>query len=210
MSRNAPLFRLPIRFAVPFPSSAPTRDRRITQPHIASTAEIAKILGLLQICFLHLSLDRFGVMMTALYRRSALTLTLIAASLAGCQSSPRQTTTHPKVAPAKAAPVETLTETLILPTYPVGSPSDFPEFGRTTGIPRPGRGLYPYTVQRDLSFERRDQGYEIYVLQNEYLRIEVMPTQGGRLFAMYDRSAKQDVVYRQISIKPGLVALRGA
>jgi len=27
---------------------------------------------------------------------------------------------------------------------------------------------------------------------------------------MYDRSAKQDVVYRQVSIKPGLVGLRGA
>lgn len=148
--------------------------------------------------------------MIASYRRSCIGLALIVACLGGCQGSGTRTTDRAKIAPAKAAAVEARIETLVLPTYPVGKPSDFPEFGRTTGLGRPGRGLYPYTVQRDLSFERRDQGYEAYVLQNEYLRIEVLPTQGGRLFAMYDRSAKQDVVYRQVSIKPGLVGLRGA
>ncbi len=148
--------------------------------------------------------------MIASYRRSCIGLVLIVACLAGCQGSRTRTTDRAKIAPAKAAAVEARIETLVLPTYPVGKPSDFPEFGRTTGLGRPGRGLYPYTVQRDLSFDRRDQGYETYVLQNEYLRIEVLPTQGGRLFAMYDRSAKQDVVYRQVSIKPGLVGLRGA
>ena len=109
------------------------------------------------------------------------------------------------------AAVQAWTETKVLPTYPVGPPSDFPEFVRTSGLEQgPPRGIYPYTFQRDLSFQRRDERYQAYVLQNEYLRIEVLPTLGGRLFAMYDRSAKQDAVYRQGSIKPGLVSLRGA
>ena len=94
------------------------------------------------------------------------------------------------------------TETVVIPTYPVGPASEFPHFGR--------REIYPYTRQDDMSFDRRDMGYEAYVLQNEYLRIEVLPALGGRLFAMYDRVTGQDALYRQVSIKPGLVGLRGA
>ena len=109
------------------------------------------------------------------------------------------------------AAVETRVETLVLPAYPVGPTSEFPEFVRTSGLQQGRRrGVYPYTLQRDLGFERRRQRYQAYVLQNEYLRIEVLPTLGGRVFALYDRSAKKDAVYRQVSIKPGLVGLRGA
>ncbi len=93
-------------------------------------------------------------------------------------------------------------ETVVIPTYPVGPASEFPSFGR--------RDIYPYTRQDDMSFDRQDMGYEAYKLENEYLRIEVLPALGGRMFAMYDRVTAQDVLFRQVSIKPGLVGLRGA
>lgn len=98
--------------------------------------------------------------------------------------------------------VRAWTETVVIPTYPVGPTSELPNFDR--------REVYPYGRQADLSFERRDMKYKAYLAENEYLRIEVLPEIGGRLFAMYDRVTGEDIVYRQVSIKPGLVGLRGA
>jgi len=94
------------------------------------------------------------------------------------------------------------TETVVIPTYPVGPASDLPNFDR--------RGVYPYTRQDDMSFERRRVAYKAYFVENEYLRIEVLPEIGGRLFAMVDKVTGKDILYRQVSIKPGLVGLRGA
>jgi len=97
------------------------------------------------------------------------------------------------------------TETVVIPTYPVGPASDVPEFVQTGA-----RDIYPYTAQEDLSFESCDQGYKAYKLENEYVRIEVLPAVGGRLFALYDRVTGQDILYRQVSIKPARVGRRGA
>ena len=101
-----------------------------------------------------------------------------------------------------AGPVRGWTETVVIPTYPVGPASELPNFDR--------REVYPYSRQADLSFERRDVKYKAYMVENEYLRILVLPEIGGRLFAMVDRVTGKDIVYRQVSIKPGLVGLRGA
>ena len=97
------------------------------------------------------------------------------------------------------------TETVVIPTYPVGPTSDVPEFVQTGA-----REIYPYAEQQDLSFESCDQGYKAYKLENEYVRIEVLPAIGGRLFALYDRVTGQDILYRQVSIKPARIGLRGA
>jgi len=97
------------------------------------------------------------------------------------------------------------TETVVIPTYPVGPASDVPEFVQTGA-----RDVYPYTAQEDLSFESCDQGYKAYKLENEYVRIEVLPAIGGRLFALYDRVTGQDILYRQVSIKPARIGMRGA
>lgn len=135
----------------------------------------------------------------------------VAASLAGCGTRENVSGGAGSGAGCTSQPaVQAFTQTKVLPTYPVGPASDFPEYVQTSGQQGHFRGLYPYTLQRDISFDRGEQSYPVYVLQNEYLRIEVMPTLGGRMFAMYDRSSGQDVLYRQVSIKPGLVALRGA
>ena len=51
-----------------------------------------------------------------------------------------------------AGPVRGWTETVVIPTYPVGPPSDLPSFDR--------REIYPYGRQADLSFQRRDVTYQ--------------------------------------------------
>ncbi len=154
---------------------------------------------------------------------------LLAACLAGCAGengqAPQSASPGSKALEASPGPevpvaggastspapaVRGWSETVVIPTYPVGPASEFPDFVRTAGSYRRPRDLYPYTAQRELSFQRRDEGYLAYLAENEYLRIEVLPTIGGRLFALYDRVTGQDILYRQVSIKPALVGLRGA
>jgi len=103
---------------------------------------------------------------------------------------------------APSGPVRGWTETITIPTYPVATNAELPNFDR--------REVYPYGRQDDLSFEKRPVKYRAFMAENEYVRIEVLPEIGGRLFAMVDKVTGEDILYRQVSIKPGLVGLRGA
>lgn len=104
-----------------------------------------------------------------------------------------------------AAGVRAWTESVVIPTYPVGPASIVPLFESTDGVV-----IYPYTKMDELSFERDDRQYEAYVLENEYLRIMVLPAVGGRVFSMYDRVNGREVLYRPVSVKPSLIGIRGA
>jgi len=96
-------------------------------------------------------------------------------------------------------------DTITLPTYCVGPADPNPSLRRQWGYWR----TYPYPMLDDLTDRREDRTYTALVLENEYLRITVLPEVGGHLYA-YDKRAGREIFYRPSSIKPALVALRGA
>jgi len=96
-------------------------------------------------------------------------------------------------------------EITTLPTYLVGLPDQTPPIGRLWGYWR----IYPYPMLDELTDQREDVDYRALVMENEYLKLTVLPEIGGHLYA-YDRIANQDVFYRPSVIKPALIALRGA
>jgi tetratricopeptide (TPR) repeat protein len=53
--------------------------------------------------------------------------------------------------------------------------------------------LYPYAPQRDLSSVCRPMRHRVVVLENRYLRAEVLPDIGGRLYRLFDKTANRDV-----------------
>jgi len=97
-------------------------------------------------------------------------------------------------------------EPLTLPTYGLNAPD--PNVPVRTG--RRARYIYPYPMLDDLQSEKADQTYESVVLENEYLKVIVLPELGGRLYSAYDKVAGRELFYKTDVIKPGLVALRGA
>ena len=97
-------------------------------------------------------------------------------------------------------------EPLVIPTYPVNAPDPNPSV--RTGRRR--RRIYPYPMQDDLSAKKEDYSYQAVVLENEYLKLIVLPELGGRLYSAYDKAAGRELFYKSGSIKPALVALRGA
>jgi tetratricopeptide (TPR) repeat protein len=101
------------------------------------------------------------------------------------------------------------TETVI-PTYLIGDPEPNPifYFGKQSQGAQ-GR-VYPYPLYDNLTFQKTDKKYKIVYLENEFVRIGVLPEVGGRLFEGVDKTNNYDFIYRQHVIKPALIGLIGA
>ena len=101
--------------------------------------------------------------------------------------------------------VEARVETIEIPTYVWGPEDPNPPFQR-----RAYWNIYPYPLMDDLGEEARPIPYRAVVLENEYLRLIVLPEVGGRLYSALDKPTGKEIFYRNNVIKPGLIALRGA
>lgn len=94
---------------------------------------------------------------------------------------------------------------LRLPTYELGPDDPLPAF------PYAGRRpIYPYPRLDDITGRRVEKSWRAVFLENEFLRVTVLPELGGKLYAIYDKAAGRDVLYTNHVVKYGLVGLRGA
>jgi len=111
---------------------------------------------------------------------------------------------------AKESPVKIWQEPRVIPTYLIGKPNRNPRFytGRTYQGAQ-GR-VYPYPMLDVLTDNRQDKTYKAVYLENEYLKISVLPEIGGRLFSALDKTNNYDFIYHQHVIKPALIGMLGA
>jgi tetratricopeptide (TPR) repeat protein len=104
----------------------------------------------------------------------------------------------------------TVEETVIdIPTYRVDPPNPMPRYyeGRThQGVQR---RVYPYPMNDGLTNDKEDRSYPIIYLENEYLKVGIMPGLGGRIFSAVDKTNDYDFFYRQHVIKPSLIGMVG-
>ncbi|MBN1361690.1 MAG: DUF5107 domain-containing protein [Sedimentisphaerales bacterium] len=116
------------------------------------------------------------------------------------------------VAPAfdAVAAVTVREENVVIPAYLAGDPEPNPMFyfGRQSQGAE-GR-VYPYPLYDTLTGEKADKTYTLVTLENEYVRIGVLPEIGGRIFEGVDKTNNYDFFYRQHVIKPALIGLIGA
>jgi tetratricopeptide (TPR) repeat protein len=98
----------------------------------------------------------------------------------------------------------------VIPTYLSGPPDPDPMFffGRNSQGAE-GR-IYPYPLYDNLTNQKGEQTYHVVYLENEYVRIGVVPEIGGRLLSAMDKTDNYDFVYHQHVIKPALIGLIGA
>jgi tetratricopeptide (TPR) repeat protein len=93
-----------------------------------------------------------------------------------------------------------------IPTYEEGAPDPNPPFDLFAS----GRFNYPYTLRENLTNRRRDQEWRTLNLENEYLRVSVLPDLGGRLWRCVDKVNGRSLFYANPSLKFAQVAYRGA
>ncbi len=113
---------------------------------------------------------------------------------------------------ATASTVELRQETINLPTYEMGEDDVNPLFRdyRLPGfrISRGSRSCYPYTIQDKFQEEKVDKTYEALILENEHIKVIVLPELRGRIQGAIDKRNGWDFLYYNKVIKPADIAVR--
>ncbi len=100
-------------------------------------------------------------------------------------------------------------EKVIIPTYEIGEAEKNPVFLEKRVYQGSTGKVYPYPVIEKISDEKADKEYEAVFLENEYLKVMVLPALGGRIQRAYDKTNGYDFVYYNHVVKPALVGLTG-
>ena len=105
--------------------------------------------------------------------------------------------------------VKAWVEKLMIPTYTIGKPEKNPMFLEKRVYQGSSGVVYPHPVIEQIADEKTDQEYTAVFLENEYLRIMILPELGGRIQRAYDKVRQRDFVYYNQVVKPALVGLAG-
>jgi len=100
-------------------------------------------------------------------------------------------------------------ELVTIPTYEVGKPEKNPMFLEKRVYQGSSGVVYPYPVIETISDEKVDKDYQAIWIENEYIKVMILPELGGRVQMAYDKIAKRHFVYYNHIIKPALVGLTG-
>jgi tetratricopeptide (TPR) repeat protein len=100
-------------------------------------------------------------------------------------------------------------EDVIIPTYGIGEPEKNPIFLEKRVYQGSSGVVYPHPVIEKIYDEKTDKTYRACFLENQYLKIMILPELGGRVQRAYDKVKKRDFVYYNQVIKPALVGLTG-
>ena len=110
---------------------------------------------------------------------------------------------------ASATQVSIWEEHYTIPTYKVYPPEKSPLFIEKRAYQGSTGKVYPFPVTEKISNTKEDVIYKAVFLENEYLKIMILPELGGRIQRAYDKTNGYDFVYYNHVIKPALVGLTG-
>jgi tetratricopeptide (TPR) repeat protein len=97
-----------------------------------------------------------------------------------------------------------------IPTYLANPPDPNPMFFFGQGSQGAEGRIYPYPAYNSLSNKKSDKIYHMVYLENEYVKIGILPEIGGRLFSALDKTNNYNYIYTHKVIKPALIGLLGA
>ena len=100
-------------------------------------------------------------------------------------------------------------EDVVIPTYGVGEPDKNPVFLEKRVYQGSSGKVYPYPIIEKIFDEKEDKTYQAVFLENEYIKVMILPELGGRIQRAYDKTNGYDFVYYNHVIKPALVGLLG-
>ncbi len=148
--------------------------------------------------------------MKLLFSRSSI-IVLLTLTLAGglCGQAASDSQGPNRVTNGRSA-VRVWEEAVTIPTYLIGPPDPNPQFyfgGASQGAQQ---RIYPYPMYDNLTTEKVDKSYKMVYLENEYLKVGILPESGGKIFEAIDKTNGYNFFYRQHVIKPALISLLGA
>ncbi|MGQ7944381.1 DUF5107 domain-containing protein [Flavobacterium sp. WC2509] len=100
-------------------------------------------------------------------------------------------------------------EDVIIPTYEIGKAEKNPIFLEKRVYQGSSGVVYPYPVVEKIEDEKTDKIYRAVYLENEYIKVMILPELGGRVQMAYDKIKQRHFIYYNQVIKPALVGLTG-
>ncbi|HEU4931958.1 MAG TPA: DUF5107 domain-containing protein [Pyrinomonadaceae bacterium] len=97
---------------------------------------------------------------------------------------------------------------LVIPTYELNAPNPYPAL--LDSQRRKWRPVYPYAFLDSLGTEKKDKTWKAVYLENEYLKVTVLPELGGHVYSIFDKTINRDILYSNPVMKYAMVAIRGA
>jgi tetratricopeptide (TPR) repeat protein len=137
----------------------------------------------------------------------ALAVVLLPAAVASAAGLPER---GAPAVPAGTPPVRAWEEPITLPTYPVGPPEPNPMFYAGRQYQGAKGPVYPYPLLDQLSDHEEDRTWRALWLENEYVKLSVLPEIGGRIFSAVDKTNGYPFFYGQHVVKPALIGMLGA
>ena len=100
-------------------------------------------------------------------------------------------------------------EKCIIPTYKACTPEKSPLFIERRAYQGSTGKVYPLPVTEKISDTKEPVAYKAVFLENDYLKVMILPELGGRIQRALDKTNNYDFVYYNEVIKPALVGLTG-
>lgn len=100
-------------------------------------------------------------------------------------------------------------EKVVIPTYGTGKPEKNPIFLEKRVYQGSSGIVYPHPVIEKIEDEKKDVEWDAVFLENQYLKIMILPQLGSRVQMAYDKMKQRHFVYYNQVIKPALVGLTG-
>ena len=100
-------------------------------------------------------------------------------------------------------------EDVVIPTYEVGAPEKNPIFLEKRVYQGSSGVVYPYPVIESMADVKTDKTYHAVYIENEYIKVMILPELGGRVQMAYDKIRQRHFIYYNQVIKPALVGLAG-
>ena len=101
---------------------------------------------------------------------------------------------------------------LKIPTYRLGPDDQNPPIliDRRNPIHPGGSIIYPYPIQECLTDVKKDRVWKAVFLENDYLRLTLLPDLGGHLLSALDKVSNEEAIYRNHVLKYARIGIRGA
>ncbi len=100
-------------------------------------------------------------------------------------------------------------EVVSIPTYKIGEANKNPMFLEKRVYQGSSGSVYPYAVIDKVYDEKEDKDWVGVFLENDYIKVMILPELGGRIQMAYDKTNDYHFVYYNQVIKPALVGLTG-
>lgn len=100
-------------------------------------------------------------------------------------------------------------EDVVIPTYEVGEAEKNPIFLEKRVYQGSSGVVYPYPVIEKIADTPVDHTWHAVWIENEYIRVMILPELGGRVQMAFDKIKERHFVYYNHVIKPALVGLLG-